>query len=63
MTSEILIMNRDCIAMAADSAATLSGQTPKIFEANKVFALSKKHPIGLMVYQSPLISGVPWKRS
>ena len=59
MTSEILILNKDCVAMAADSAATLSGPYPKIFETNKVFALSKEYPVGIMIYQSPLISGVP----
>jgi len=59
MTSEILILNKDCVAMAADSAATLSGPYPKIFETNKVFALSKEYPIGIMIYQSPLITGVP----
>lgn len=59
MTSEILIMNKDCAAIAADSAATLNGPTPKIYEINKVFALSKKYPVGLMMYQNPLISGVP----
>jgi len=59
MTSEMLIMNKDCVAMAADSAATLFGEKTKIYEANKVFALSKQYPVGLMTYQSPIISGVP----
>lgn len=63
MTAEIVIMNKEAIAMAADSAVTLSGETDqKIFtSANKIFALSKYHPVGIMIYGSALFMGVPWE--
>ena len=60
MTSEIVIMNKEAIAMAADSAVTLTGE--KIFtSANKIFRLSKYHPLGVMIYGSPYFMGIPWE--
>ncbi len=49
MTSEIIIMNKEAIALAADSAVTFStGKRSKIFtSANKIFALSKYCPDGI----------------
>lgn len=59
MTSEIAIMNKDAIALASDSAVTY-GQ--KIFDsANKLFTMSKYHPVGIMVYGSAIFMGVPWE--
>jgi len=59
MTSEIVIMNKNGIAVAADSAATLSEE--KIFRDIKIFTLSKYHPIGLMIYGSSQFLGIPWE--
>jgi hypothetical protein len=59
LTAEILVMNRDAIAVASDSASTLSPE--KIFNANKIFALSKKSPVGIMFYDSALFMGIPWE--
>jgi len=50
-------MNSDCIAVAADSAATLTEK--KIYTANKIFTLSKFHPVGIMFYGSSSITSVP----
>jgi hypothetical protein len=63
MTAEIAILNREAVAIAADSAATFkAGTSQKIFSsANKIFALSKHHPIGIMVYGNALFMGVPWE--
>lgn len=59
MTAEIGILNREAVALAADSAVT-SGS--KIFpSANKIFTLSKFHPVGIMVYGSANFMGVPWE--
>ncbi len=60
MTSEVLIMNKKGIAIAADSATTLNalGQS-KIFNDNKIFSLSKYQPVGIMIYDNTCISGVP----
>lgn len=64
MTAEIAIMNKTAVALAADSAVTIrqkEGQNPKIFQTNKLFALSKHHPVGIMVYGSAEFMGVPWE--
>jgi hypothetical protein len=58
VTAEIAVMNQEAVALAADSA--VSG--PKIFtSANKIFALSKYHPIAVMVNDSAQFLGVPWE--
>lgn len=63
MTAEIAIMNKDAIALATDSAVTLSGsEGKKIFtSANKLFSLSKYHPVGIMVYGNAIFMGIPWE--
>src|SRR3954451_17661069 len=63
MTAEIALMNKQAVAMAADSAVTLSGERgPKIFaSANKIFALSKYEPVGVMVYGDAEILRTPWE--
>lgn len=59
MTAEIAIMNKTAVALAADSAVTIGG---KIYNtANKLFALSKYHPIGIMIYGNAELTGVPWE--
>lgn len=60
MTAEIAIMNKEAVALAADSAVTLTGQ--KIFtSANKIFALSKYQPVGVMIYGNASFMGTPWE--
>ena len=51
MTAEIAILNREAVALAADSAVTMIGSSgEKIFtSANKLFTLSKYHPVGIIV--------------
>jgi len=63
MTAEIAIMNREAIALAADSAVTITTMSEKkIFtSANKLFALSKYHPVGIMIYGNALFMDVPWE--
>ena len=63
MTAEIVIMNREAIALAADSAVTTtSGPNKKIFStANKLFALSDIAPVGILVYGNALYMGIPWE--
>jgi len=63
MTAEIAILNRNAVAMAADSAVTLQlpgGQ--KIYNTvNKLFTLSKYRPVGVMVYGSGEFMRIPWE--
>jgi len=59
MTAEIAVMNQSAAALAADSAATRS--EGKIFNANKIFALSKYQPVAIMVYGMAACMNVPWE--
>lgn len=61
MTTEVAILNREAIALAADSAVTINNGTKIYNSANKLFALSKNHPIGMMVYGNAQLTGVPWE--
>jgi hypothetical protein len=62
MTAEIAILNRNAVALAADSAVTLQlPEGPKIYQSNKLFTLSKYRPVGLMIYGSADLMGVPWE--
>jgi hypothetical protein len=64
MTAEIAILNTHGVAIAADSAITLriSENEQKIYNsANKVFTLSKYHPIGLMIYNHASYMGIEWE--
>ena len=61
MTSEVVVMNRVGVALAADSAVTVDmGQSSKVRDsALKVFMLSKYRPVGVMVYNNASLLGVP----
>ena len=63
MTAVIGILNKSAITMAADSAVTVSGySSQKIYNtANKIFTLSKYHPIGIIIYSSATFMGIPWE--
>ncbi|MGF1689431.1 hypothetical protein L4C36_22685 [Photobacterium japonica] len=63
MTAEVAVYNRSAISLAADSAASINGENSnKVFNnAEKLFALTKKHPIGIMIHGSSQLSGVPWE--
>jgi len=63
MTAEIAVLNREAVAMAADSAVTvLTERGQKIFAtANKIFALSKFRPVGVMFYANASFVDVPWE--
>ena len=51
------------VALAADSAVTIgSDVNQKVYNsANKMFALSKYHPVGIMMYGGANFMGVPWE--
>src|SRR5579859_6691650 len=63
MTAEIAIMNKEAIALAADSAVTINtGSGRKIYNTvNKLFALTKHAPIGIMVYGRADLMGISWE--
>jgi hypothetical protein len=62
MTAEIAILNKSAVALAADSAVTISAgsKEQKIFDsADKLFELSPKNPIGVMIYNGMGFMEVP----
>src|SRR5712691_5655180 len=62
MTAEIAVLNRNAVALAADSAVTLVlPEGVKIYQANKLFTLSKYRPVGVMVYGGADFMGIPWE--
>lgn len=63
MTAVIGILNKQGVALAADSAVTvIGGNNKKIYNtANKIFTLSKYHPVGIMVYGSSSFMNTPWE--
>lgn len=63
MTAVVGILNKQAIAVAADSAVTISGNNGrKIFNhANKIFRLSYGQPVGIMIYNSANFMQTPWE--
>ena len=67
MTAEVVVLNRQGLAMAADSAVTVRRTGPesspaKIYNSgNKLFQLSRSQPIGIMTYNNASYESVPWE--
>lgn len=63
MTSEVVLMNRQAVAMAADSAVTISGDRYlKTYQsADKLFPLVEGQPIAVMIYNNAEIMSTPWE--
>lgn len=60
MTAEVVILNKSGIALAADSAVSIG--TKKVYNsANKLFALSRNQPVGIMIYGNAEFMSVPWE--
>ncbi len=63
MTAEVCVMNRMGIALAADSAVTLSSSgEKKIYPSvDKLFNLSNTEPVGIMVYGNASYLELMWE--
>ena len=67
MTAEIAVLNKFGVALAADSAITVDTfhegeiKTKVYNTANKLFSLSKYHPVGIMFYNTVTLGGIPWE--
>lgn len=59
MSAGICIMNRNAIAMAADSAVTVGDHIAIHNSANKLFSLSRIAPVGLIIYANSDLMNVP----
>lgn len=62
MTAIVGILNKQAMAVAADSAVTV-GHGIKIYNtANKIFTLSKRHPVGVAIYNNASFNNsTPWE--
>src|SRR4051794_39969807 len=63
MTAEITVMNRQAVALAADSAVSVETVTGgKVWQsAHKIFGLSRDHPVAVMIYGQAELLGLPWE--
>lgn len=62
MTAQVAIFNKTAVALASDSAVTITGARTKVYQTvNKLFTLSKFHPVGIMIYGNAELMGVPWE--
>ena len=63
MTTETAVANRLGIALASDSAVTISdGHRVKVFDtADKLFELSSRHPVAVMINGNMDCLGIPWE--
>ena len=61
MTAIVGVLNSNGIAVAADSAVTVTGnKVKKVYNrSNKIFTLSKIHPVGIAIYSSADFMGIP----
>ena len=61
MSAGICIMNKNAIAMAADSAVTVGDHIAIHNSANKLFSLSKVAPVGVIIYANGSLMNVPFE--
>lgn len=63
MTSEVVLMNRQAVAMAADSAVTITApHYLKTYQSvDKLFPLIDGQPIAVMIYNNAEIMSTPWE--
>jgi hypothetical protein len=66
MTAEIVIMNKEAVALAADSAVSLvtgTAENPQkiLTSANKIFRLSSSHTVAFMIFNNAAFLGIPWE--
>lgn len=59
MSAGICILNKNAVAMAADSAVTVGDHAAIHNSANKLFSLSRIAPVGVIVYANAALMTVP----
>ena len=60
MTAIVGVLNKHAVAIAADSAVTMGNTHKVVNSANKIFTLSKYHPVAVMTYNNADFMGIPW---
>lgn len=64
MTAEVAVLNSIGVAVAADSAVTLTGPgaNSKVYtSAEKIYQLANSAPVAIMTYGNASLIGVPWE--
>lgn len=65
MTCEVMLMNLEGVALAADSAVTIiGGRNPRVLSqsgVDKIFVLDETAPVGGMIYGVASFADFPWK--
>lgn len=61
MTAIVGVLNKHAVAIAADSAVTLGGGKKVMNVANKLFTLSKHHPVAIAIYGNAEFISTPWE--
>lgn len=59
MSAGICVMNRNAVALAADSAATIGQHAAIRNSANKLFSLSRYAPVGVIIYANADLMRIP----
>ena len=64
MTSEVLLMNLQAVALGADSARTTTrsrGDRVSINNVDKIYVINELGPIAVMTYNNAKFAGLPWR--
>jgi hypothetical protein len=63
MTAEVVVANKGAVALAADSKVSIGGaRAEKTYDTqNKIFTLSKVHPVGMLIYNNADFMEYPWE--
>ena len=59
MSAGIFILNKNGVALAADSAVTLGDHKAIYNSSNKLFSMSLEQPVGIITYGNAFLLGVP----
>ncbi len=60
MTAEVVVMNREGVALAADSTVSI-GDAKTFDTANKLFMIAPGIPVGIMIYNAATFMNLPWE--
>ena len=61
MTAEVAILNHNAVAVAADSAITVPSRNTIYYTASKIFSLSLRDPVAIMIYGTATFGSIPWE--
>ncbi|VWB65202.1 hypothetical protein BLA23254_03029 [Burkholderia lata] len=64
MTCEVAVLNKYAVVTAVDSAVTTTnGQGEPRYSkgGNKIFQLSHTEPVGVMIFGTASVCGMPWE--